>query len=98
MLGRTLAATLAEAMPVDRRRFEAGRDDIGPLLDETGCEWVVNAIGVLANAVDEDDPGSVAHATAVGRQPRLPAGAGRRRRRARPARHPCDHRRRLLGP
>jgi dTDP-4-dehydrorhamnose reductase len=80
MLGCTLAATLADAVPVDRRRFEAGRDDIGRLLDETGCEWVVNAIGVLANAIDEDNPGSVANAMAVNRDfPRaLAAAAGER--------------------
>ncbi len=44
MAGRMLAATLRDAVAVDRSRFEAGRDDPGALLDEaSGCGWVVNA-------------------------------------------------------
>ena len=60
-----LAATLRDAVAVDRSRFEAGRDDPGALLKASGCGWVVNAIGVINPLIDASDPVSVERAMAV---------------------------------
>jgi dTDP-4-dehydrorhamnose reductase len=65
MLGSMVAATLPDAVPADRDAFEAGRDDVGALLDRARCGWIVNAIGVLAPDVDERDRASVERAMAV---------------------------------
>ena len=77
MLGSMVART---RIPAGRERFEAGRDDVGPLLDETGCRWVVNAIGVIKPRIDEADPASVERAMEVnGRFPHeLAEAAGAR--------------------
>jgi dTDP-4-dehydrorhamnose reductase len=62
--------------------FDAEREDLAALLDETRCEWVLNAIGLLAARIDESDPASVARAEAVnGEFPhRLAAALGPERR------------------
>ena len=65
MLGSMLAATISDAVAVDRSRFEAGRDDPGALLDETRCDQVVNAIGVIKPLIDEGDPQSVDRAMTI---------------------------------
>ena len=62
--------------------FDATRHSIGDLLEATRCDWIVNAIGLLARNIDESDPKSVA--TAIGVNSSFPnllaseAGPGRR--------------------
>ena len=45
--------------------FDVQASSIAELLDAAGCEWVVNAIGVLRRRIDEDDPASVGDAIDV---------------------------------
>ncbi len=45
--------------------FEVGRHSLEALLSSVRCDWVLNAIGVLGQHIDESDPGSVASAIAV---------------------------------
>ena len=62
--------------------FDATRDSVGELLDATRCDWIVNAIGILARNIDERDPNSVAGAIDVNSSfpNRLVAAAGMNRR------------------
>ena len=92
MLGSMVARVLAshpalEVVATTRRRgnaalkFDSSRDSIAELLDSTHCDWIVNAIGVLANRIDEDDPQRVATAidTNATFPNRLAAAVGGRR-------------------
>jgi dTDP-4-dehydrorhamnose reductase len=60
-----------------RPRFDAARDDAGALLAALRPEWVVNAVGITAPHIDEDDRASVAAAHEVNAAfpPRLAAAA-----------------------
>src|SRR5215472_2729287 len=49
----------------DFRQFELGHDELEELLSSTQCDWVVNAIGVLHQHIDEAEPSSIASAIAV---------------------------------
>lgn len=66
----------------DALAFDAGRDSIEELLDAVRCDWIVNAIGVLAGDIDEEDARSVATAIDVNAAfpHRLAWAAGRERR------------------
>jgi dTDP-4-dehydrorhamnose reductase len=70
MLGAMVVQVLGDTPGVEletteRGRFDAARDDPGALLAGAGPEWVVNAIGITAAHIDEDDPASVAAAHEV---------------------------------
>ena len=72
MIARVLAANRSLEVVVSTRRgggdaqaFDAGRDSVAELLDSTRCHWIVNAIGILDNRIDEDDPDSTAAAVDV---------------------------------
>jgi dTDP-4-dehydrorhamnose reductase len=70
MLGSTVAAVLGEepslaVVAVDRTRFDALHEHPGPLLADERPDWVVNAIGITAANIDEDDRDSVARAEVV---------------------------------
>jgi dTDP-4-dehydrorhamnose reductase len=76
MLGSMLAETFRadrsfEVVASTRRaeggsiRFDAETDSLHDLLEDVRCDWVVNALGVLARRIDADDPASVASALAV---------------------------------
>lgn len=92
MLGSMVARVLAgypdmDVVATSRRgdsgsvAFEVGRSSIADVLSSTRCEWVVNAIGVLDQKVDEKDPLSVAAAIDVNaRFPHLLAAAVREQR------------------
>lgn len=45
--------------------FDAERDNVAQLIERCDCDWVINAIGVLAGGIDEQDPASVASAISV---------------------------------
>lgn len=45
--------------------FEVGQDSLEQLLSSVGCDWVLNAIGVLDRHIDESDPASVLSAITV---------------------------------
>lgn len=45
--------------------FDASTDRVEDLLAAAPCDWIVNAIGVLASRIDESDPASVADAREV---------------------------------
>jgi dTDP-4-dehydrorhamnose reductase len=76
MLGSMLVDTIPGAIGIDRTRFVAGRDDPGALLDETGADWVINAIGKIKPTIDESDPASVERAWEINaRFPQALAGA-----------------------
>ena len=61
--------------------FDARSDSIAALLATTGCDWVVNCIGMLHGRIDPRDPASVAEALEVNSvfPNRLAAAAGDRR-------------------
>jgi dTDP-4-dehydrorhamnose reductase len=92
MLGSMVARVLArhprvEVVPTTRHgdhgtpAFEVERDSIADLVASSGCEWIVNAIGVLDRGIDERDPRSVAAAIEVNaRFPHLLLAAARGQR------------------
>jgi dTDP-4-dehydrorhamnose reductase len=93
MLGSMLARALGENAGIEvlgsarepgagLLGFDAERDDVAALLEEAGCDWVVNAIGVLASQIEESDPASVARAEAANAEfpQRLAAALGPERR------------------
>jgi dTDP-4-dehydrorhamnose reductase len=45
--------------------FEVGRNDVGELLDAAGCEWIVNALGVVKPRIDERSSASLRQAIEV---------------------------------
>ena len=88
MVVRVLASHPALEVVASTRRggnaaleFDSSRDSIAELLDSAHCDWIVNAIGILDNRIDEDDPQSVATAidTNATFPNRLAAAAGGRR-------------------
>ena len=88
MVARVLASCPALEVVLSTRRgsdgameFDASRDSVAELLDSAGCDWIINAIGVLDSGIDEGDPDSVARAidTNATFPNRLAAAAGGRR-------------------
>jgi dTDP-4-dehydrorhamnose reductase len=75
MLGRALVDVLEadggfEVVATSRGRegafgFDAMRDSPDGLLADAGCDWVINAIGMLASRIDSAQPAGVADAIAV---------------------------------
>ncbi len=71
MLGRALLDVLGADDELDvltasrAGGFDAIRDAPEDLLAESGCDWAINAIGVLASRIDPAEPASVEGAYAV---------------------------------
>jgi dTDP-4-dehydrorhamnose reductase len=93
MLGSMLTRVLWQVPGIDvigtvRGSVEEGLLDFDARLDAVGelqradCDWVINAIGVLASRIDEGDPRSVAEAIEVNAEfpHRLAAATGSRTR------------------
>jgi len=93
MLGTMAARVLAQGSGIEvvvttrtggggALAFEAGRDSVPTLLEVSGCDWIVNSIGVLDHKIDDEVPESVAAAMeANARLPvRLAEAAGPNRR------------------
>jgi dTDP-4-dehydrorhamnose reductase len=57
-------AAAARSAREGRLRFEVG-DDVGELLDAAGCDWIVNALGLVKPRIDERSSASVRQAIEV---------------------------------